>query len=260
MPVYQLDPDPSRRSDFDNLMRLLSASPERKLPDVALTFLGVVRDLVNQGRDTEWDDAPAVDDMIEKSCFDFNRAFDKRIDLKVYCRENGWGYESFRKRFKQAIGESPGSYIVRRRLDEACRLLRATHMRIAEISTELGYKSQYEFSNQFKRQFGVFPTRFRDGTEGRPAVGRFEVDGELMTLWLGDVRIGDGLIADKLVLDMGSLTAELSDAEHGKALSCTLQIGAANSDLKAYDELYGDRFKAAPYDPWSYDPQRYPPE
>ncbi|MEE4294027.1 MAG: hypothetical protein V2I79_08640 [Xanthomonadales bacterium] len=99
-----------------------------------------------------------------------------------------------------------------------------------------------------------------DGTEGRPAVGRFEVDGELMTLWLGDVRIGDGLIADKLVLDMGSLTAELSDAEHGKALSCTLQIGAANSDLKAYDELYGDRFKAAPYDPWSYDPQRYPPE
>lgn len=164
VPVYQATLNPSTRSDFENLMRLLSTSAERRLPDIALRFLSVIRDLVNQGNLSGSDPDSALDDMIEKSCFDFNRAFDKRIDLNAYCRENGWGYESFRKSFKQAIGVSPGKYIVRRRLDEGCRLLRATSMRISEISDQLGYKTQHEFSNQFKRQFGVFPTQFRHGS------------------------------------------------------------------------------------------------
>jgi hypothetical protein len=98
-----------------------------------------------------------------------------------------------------------------------------------------------------------------DRAEGRPIRGRFEVRGELMTLWLGDVRTGDGLMAEKVVLDMDSLTAELSDAEHSSVLSCSLQIGATTSDLQAYDDLYDARFKL-PRNPWSYDPQRYPPE
>lgn len=98
-----------------------------------------------------------------------------------------------------------------------------------------------------------------DGTEGQPSIGRFEVDGQLMTLWLGDVRKGDGLVAAKVVLNMGSLKAELSGAEHGSALSCTLQIGASVSELQLYDEMYEGRFKR-PFDPWSYDPQRLPPE
>jgi len=98
-----------------------------------------------------------------------------------------------------------------------------------------------------------------DRAESRPIRGRFEIDGDLMTLWLGDVRKREGFIAERVVLDMGSLTAELSDAEHGSALSCSLQIGATNSDLQAYDDLYDARFKL-PRDPWSYDPQRYPPE
>ena len=98
-----------------------------------------------------------------------------------------------------------------------------------------------------------------DRAEGRPAVGRFEVDGETMTFWLGDVRRGNGLVAEKIVLDMASLAAELSDAEQAAELTCRLQIGASLSDLKIYDELYDSRFKL-PRDPFMYDPQRYPPE
>ena len=98
-----------------------------------------------------------------------------------------------------------------------------------------------------------------DRAEGRPAVGRFEVDGETMSLWLGDVRRGNGLVAEKVVLDMASLTAEISEAEEAGELNCQLQIGARVSDLKVYDELYNSRFKL-PRDPFIYDPQRYPPE
>lgn len=168
VPVYQIAPDPSLADDFDELMQLLSTSVERRLPDIALRLLGFVRDLINQGNLSASDSD--LDEMIEKSCFDFNRAFAKRIDLRDYCVQNGWGYESFRKSFKKAIGISPGQYMLRRRMDEASRLLRSTIMRVSEISATLGYTTQYEFSNQFKRQFGVFPTRFRGGG-GHPPAG-----------------------------------------------------------------------------------------
>ncbi|MCG8338381.1 MAG: AraC family transcriptional regulator [Proteobacteria bacterium] len=165
-PVYQVAPDRSIVAEFENLMRLLDQSSEKKLPDVSLMFLGFVRDLINQGNLANQD--REINDMVEKSCLDFNMSLDQRLDLKEYCKQNGWGYESFRKSFKSSIGISPVKYIVRRRLDEACRLLRSTDLRISEISVNLGYKSQYEFSNQFKRQFGVFPKHFRDGTENNP--------------------------------------------------------------------------------------------
>jgi len=159
--VYQLKPDPSLATEYETLMQQLNHSNERKLPDILLNFLTFIRNLINQGNlRTENQDSR---DMMEKACLDFSRLFKKRIDLKEYCRRNGWGYESFRKDFKNRIGISPGKYMVQRRLDQACRLLRSTEMRISEISENLGYKSQYEFSNQFKKQFGVFPKHFRNG-------------------------------------------------------------------------------------------------
>ena len=171
-PVYRISPDQTITETLQSLMDELNSSVESRLPDTALNFVNQVRNLINQSNLHRLKEASGSDGTplshteqarIEKSCLDFNRLMDRRIDLKEYCRKNGWGYESFRKAFKRQIGISPGQYIVRIRMDEACRLLRSTPMRISEISAGLGYKSQYEFSNQFKRRFGVFPTRFRDG-------------------------------------------------------------------------------------------------
>ncbi len=161
-PVFQISPDRSIGSEFEKLIQLLKESNENKLPDISLKFFGFVRDLVNRSNLSK--SHYSSDDMIEKSCLNFNLTLDQRIDLKEYCKQNGWGYESFRKLFKKAIGISPVKYIVRRRLDEACRLLRSTDLQISEISTTLGYKSQYEFSKQFKRQFGMYPKHFRQGS------------------------------------------------------------------------------------------------
>lgn len=168
VPVYRIAPDPTLKEDFEALMHLLNTGGESRLPDITLRFIGVIRDLINQAHLATSEGNPDVNAMVEKSCLDFNRALAKRIDLRDYCLQNGWGYESFRKSFKKAIGISPGQYMLRRRMDEASRLLRSTTMRISEISTSLGYTTQYEFSNQFKRQFGVFPTRFRGGGERLP--------------------------------------------------------------------------------------------
>jgi AraC family L-rhamnose operon transcriptional activator RhaR len=112
---------------------------------------------------TSQDEATIPSDMITESITDFEVRYAVRFDLKAYCVEKGWGYEKFRKTFKKHIGVSPKEYLIRKRMDEACRLLRSTKKRISVIATDLGYASQYEFSNQFSKYFNVAPKHYREG-------------------------------------------------------------------------------------------------
>lgn len=87
-----------------------------------------------------------------------------RGDLRSWCRHQGLDYHRFRRQFREQMGESPGQYRIRRRLDRACALLRSEpDQRIADIAETLGYHSPYEFSAQFKAHFGMPPSTFRNG-------------------------------------------------------------------------------------------------
>lgn len=68
----------------------------------------------------------------------------------------------FRNMFHQVTGKSPKSYLQEVRLNKAAHLL-GTELNIQEISEELGYYSQYQFSRDFKKFFGVAPTDYRKG-------------------------------------------------------------------------------------------------
>ena len=82
-------------------------------------------------------------------------------NIKAFCRQHGWGYESFRKIFRRQTGISPGKYRIIRRLDSSCKLLNNRQLSIAAIAEKLGYNSQYEYSAQFKKHFGIAPNFFR---------------------------------------------------------------------------------------------------
>ncbi len=100
--------------------------------------------------------------IVDLACKLLASDFRQKFDLKKFCRQHGWGYENFRKIFKQQLGISPGRYRIRRRLDYSCELLKKSSMSIAEIAAQLGYSSQYEYSAQFKKHFGRAPKFFRN--------------------------------------------------------------------------------------------------
>ncbi len=66
----------------------------------------------------------------------------------------------FAKMFKLSFGDSPANYIIRQRNLHAQQLL-AGSQGIAEIAHKCGFTHQSHFTNSFKKQFGVTPTRYR---------------------------------------------------------------------------------------------------
>ena len=63
------------------------------------------------------------------------------------------------KLFGKELGETPFSYITRRRMELACELLRE-RCSVGEIARLLGYSEIYQFSRAFKKYYGVSPKAF----------------------------------------------------------------------------------------------------
>jgi AraC-like DNA-binding protein len=99
--------------------------------------------------------------MVNAACVYLSSNYCEKKDIHEFCRENGWGYEDFRKRFRELTGMSPNKYRTRRRMDAARALLMQKNTAITEISTFLGYCSPHEFSAKFKNHTGITPSAFR---------------------------------------------------------------------------------------------------
>jgi AraC-like DNA-binding protein len=71
----------------------------------------------------------------------------------------GMSYEHFRKMFRRVVGLSPGEYRIRRRIQEASRLLQSG-VSVGEVAHRLGYADPFAFSKQFKSRTGTAPSRY----------------------------------------------------------------------------------------------------
>jgi len=65
--------------------------------------------------------------------------------------------------FHRSIGETPGAYYLRLRLNAARRLVLDTRIPMADIAARTGFSSAATYSRAFSRAFGQAPIRMRDG-------------------------------------------------------------------------------------------------
>ncbi len=154
--VGYIDPDPAFIERLWNLQQRLKTADEYMLPRLLPELLLVITE-IHQKQFMGHEHRQIVD----LACDHLSRDLERRIDLVGFCKRQGLGYESFRKKFKEQMGISPGQYRIRRRVDAACEMLNNHNLSIGEIAFRLGYKSQYEFSSQFKAYTGLPPRHFR---------------------------------------------------------------------------------------------------
>lgn len=64
-------------------------------------------------------------------------------------------------KFRETLGFSVGTFIMRSKLEEARSLLAHTNKSISEISSYLCFSSQSYFQNVFKKKYGITPAKYR---------------------------------------------------------------------------------------------------
>lgn len=86
--------------------------------------------------------------------------------VAAVARRLGMSYENFRKKFRAAVGYSPGQFHMDARIDRAAALLYQGRQSIKEIAEGLNFCDEFYFSRCFKRRFGQSPRHFRQRVRG----------------------------------------------------------------------------------------------
>jgi AraC-like DNA-binding protein len=88
----------------------------------------------------------------------------------------------FSRSFKQAFGEPPHAYVIKRRLERACHFMVTTSESLSEIALRVGFSDHAHLCKHFRRAFGQSPSIWRR---------ELRVPGSSMNpVWLNDRSLG----------------------------------------------------------------------
>ncbi len=76
----------------------------------------------------------------------------------------GMSLPQFNRRFRGVMGTSLARYVIVKRVDRACLLLKESVLSIQQIAEALGYADHYYFHRQFRQEVGKTPGDFREGS------------------------------------------------------------------------------------------------
>lgn len=106
------------------------------------------------------------------------RLFDERLAPADLARAAAFSPWHFHRVFHALTGETPASYLRKRRFAEICRRLCATDASLAALALDCGFGSQATFTRAFTREIGVSPGRYRSAGQLAPAHDFGALDGE----------------------------------------------------------------------------------
>ncbi|MEM6314969.1 MAG: helix-turn-helix transcriptional regulator, partial [Planctomycetota bacterium] len=79
-------------------------------------------------------------------------------DLELF---TGLGRSRVHQLFRRHVGQSPGAYLLHRRLRVAADRLRETGDDVTDIALDLEFASSQHLATAFRRRYGLSPTAFR---------------------------------------------------------------------------------------------------
>jgi len=86
---------------------------------------------------------------------------DRGLSLSGMAQVVGLSPSRLRHKFKSEVGVTPTAYIQTLRLRMAKELLTTNHLTVKEVRAAVGISSDSYFTHQFKRAFGIPPSRSR---------------------------------------------------------------------------------------------------
>ena len=67
----------------------------------------------------------------------------------------------FTRAFRDDTGISPMNYLMKKRIEKACKLLQNNEIKVSAISLQSGFSSPQRFNVAFRKQMGMTPMEYR---------------------------------------------------------------------------------------------------
>lgn len=91
----------------------------------------------------------------------FDTRFSESLSISEIARELAIHPDYLRQLFIRWVGESPQRYLIRKRMEAACDLLRLNQGSTAAIAAQVGFSSPFYFSRLFHQRTGEPPSHYR---------------------------------------------------------------------------------------------------
>lgn len=88
-----------------------------------------------------------------------NRNFRFNISLERFAFLTGRSLSSFKRDFQKTFGANPGSWLKKKRLEEAYFQINKQHQKPTDVYLEVGFEDLSHFSYAFKKEFGYSPAQ-----------------------------------------------------------------------------------------------------
>ncbi len=98
---------------------------------------------------------------IEAACSYVERHLEDDLSIASLAAYAGYTEYYFSKKFKRELGMTPAECIRKKRLAKAALLLRSTDLDAQQIASRLQFCSQSYFTDCFRKEYGVSPTKYR---------------------------------------------------------------------------------------------------
>jgi transcriptional regulator GlxA family with amidase domain len=98
-----------------------------------------------------------------------DREYAQPLDVEALARGAHMSAGHLSRRFREAYGESPYSYLMTRRIERAMALLRGGDLSVTEVCFEVGCSSLGTFSTRFTELVGMPPSVYRRRETGSMA-------------------------------------------------------------------------------------------
>lgn len=100
--------------------------------------------------------------LLRKAKDRIDREFATPLDVELIATDIGMSAGHLSRRFREAYGEPPYSYLLTRRVERAMALLRRGDRSVTDVCFAVGFSSLGTFSTRFSEIVGMPPSTYRD--------------------------------------------------------------------------------------------------
>lgn len=142
--------------DFVTQLEDITPSTELDLLDLLAESI-ITHTLVNESATLKKDEEIILEVMREVQSHPA-----KEYSFDEWARQHGISPATFRRKWMKQVGMPPGKFHIQKKVEEACRLLTETNLKINAIAVQLNFADALYFRRRFKIETGLTPSQYRN--------------------------------------------------------------------------------------------------